>query len=118
MHLAMRAVEGDTVRRSGFGRQRGEEPGEHALLAPARLAMIHRLGRPLLRRAIGPAQSVLDEVHAAAQHPTLIHTWYAAHVVGQPRLDLGKLLFAEPEQMAHEALAEQTFSLKHRRKLL
>ena len=91
------AVASETVRCSGPGRRRREQARAHAFLTPARLTVGNGFSRAVLRRAIRPAESVLDDVNNAAQHPPVMHTRPAAHIVGPERLALGKLLLAEPE---------------------
>jgi hypothetical protein len=101
VHLDVRAVDGQRIGRSRLGDQRREDTREHALLAPSRITIVDRLGRPVFRQTVRPMKAAFDDVNDAAQNTPIIDTRHAAYLVRQQGLDLLERLFAQPEQVAH-----------------
>jgi hypothetical protein len=59
-------------------------------------------------------QSALEDVNDAAQNPTIINARHSAYIIRQQRLDLLKLLLAEPEQVTHQDLYGKILSPNHK----
>jgi hypothetical protein len=55
--------------------------------------------RAVLGRAIAPATAALKNMQDAADHPTVVRPFLAAHVGRKQRLDPLPLIVAQPEQI-------------------
>ena len=85
------------VRRCGHGR---EDVLPDATHAPAREAIVDRLVRSILGRAIDPTAPHLLHMHDPAQNPPIIKALRTTLVGRQMRLDLRPLFIAEPKQIS------------------
>jgi hypothetical protein len=70
---------------------------------PAHEAIIDRRRWAILRRAIAPAASALENMHDPADDPTIIYPLDTAHIPRQIRLNSNPLLVTQPKQiLAHD----------------
>lgn len=58
----------------------------------------------VLGRAIAPATAALKNMQNAADHPTVVRPFLAAHISRKQRLDPLPLIVAQPEQVAPHLL--------------
>ena len=61
MRLEMCRIDHQPVCAVAAGRQRDEDPVEHAKPAPTDEAIIDRLGWPVRRRRVAPPQAIADD---------------------------------------------------------
>jgi hypothetical protein len=77
-----------------------EEMLPHTALRPAHKAVVYGRRWAVFRRAIAPSATALQYMQDPANHPTVVHALFAAHIRRQKRFDLPPLLVAEPKQIA------------------
>jgi hypothetical protein len=98
MDFHMAAVERHLRRRVRIAGDRGKYRLPDTPLAPASEAIVDRLGRPVLARAIFPPTSDALHMHDAAQNPPIILALRTGLIGRQMRLDFRPLLVAKPKQ--------------------
>src|ERR1700694_5495847 len=80
------------------------DSGEYGLpnspLAPAREAIVDRLVRPILKRAVLPTASHLLHMHDPTQNPSIIMALGTTLVGRQMRFHFRPLLIVEPKQIS------------------
>ena len=91
------------VGRSSASRKVAEQVLPDSALRPAREAIVNRGARTVLRWAILPAASALEDMYDAADHAAIVLALDAAHIRRQVRLDPNPLLITQPNQvLAHD----------------
>ena len=100
----MTAIERDLPRRVGRRRDSGEYVLPNPSLAPTREAIVDRLVRTVLARAIFPTASHLLHMHDAAQDAPVILAFGTGLIGWQMRHHFRPLLVVEPKQIgAHRS---------------
>ena len=83
-----------------FGSQTGHHPGEDAFVAPPLPTVIERLVWAIRRRGIASSQPIAINEDNAAQHTSIINTWFAVGL-GEERLKTRHLRIRQPEKIRH-----------------
>ena len=76
-----------------------KDAGEDAGLAPAHEAVVERLVWAILGWRVAPSQPVAQNVDDARDHTPVIDSLHPSGLVGQQRLEAGKLLLRKSEMM-------------------
>lgn len=95
----MAAIQRGLFRRLARRRNRFEYLLPDAPLAPACKAIVDRLVRAIIPRAVDPAAADFQHVHDPAQNQPVVFAARPRLVCRQMRLYLRPLLIAEPKQM-------------------
>jgi hypothetical protein len=99
MRFDMRRIDHLRVRGSTVCRKFSEQVLPNPALCPTHKPIIDRHGRPILRRAIAPAASALENMHDPTDNPAIIDPLHTANIRRQMRLDPGPLILAQPKQI-------------------
>src|SRR5271154_1370685 len=100
MSLGGRGVDQLRLSRRHFDK-RQEQTSPDSLHRPASKTIVDGSRWPIVRRAVLPATSSLQNVDDAADNPAIIHTMGAGAFFWQVRVDLRPLLVAEPKFVRH-----------------
>src|SRR5271169_4442490 len=77
-----------------------EDVGPNAFRRPSHEAIIQRLARAVDARRVDPTTAGLQNVHNAADHPSVIDPRLASRIGRKKRLKPSKLILRQPETIA------------------
>jgi hypothetical protein len=95
------AVDEQSIRGVASSRQGTENAFPDAAFGPADEPIVERLLRTIDVSTVRPAPAAAKRVDDPAQHPTIIHTWFAANIRRQKRLDPSPLRIGKPKEIRH-----------------
>jgi hypothetical protein len=101
------AVDEQAIWSVAGSRQRAENAFPDAALGPADEPIVERLLRAIDVSTVRPAPAAAKRVDDPAQHATIIHTWLAADIRRQKRLNPSPLHIGKPKEIRHLTASSQ-----------